>query len=76
MDFDACVLIPDVRVFDCRGARATLESVLFECWSSAAKRVRCVVLVVGGLFTLAGPLSLVTEPARDVDCGESFAFLV
>ena len=75
MDFEACVLAPEVRFLDCRGARATLESVLFECWSSAAKRVRCVVLAVGGLLTLAGPLSLVTEPAREVEFGESLAFL-
>jgi hypothetical protein len=54
MDFEAAIL-PDTGFLDLV-ARATPESVLFECWSSAANRVRCVVFVVGGDLLVDPPL--------------------
>jgi len=73
MDLEACGFVPETPFRSLVG-RATLDKVLFDCWSSAANRVLWVVFVfVVGFFP--DTASLVEGPAL-VELAEVWPFTV
>jgi len=63
MDFEACDIEPEAA-FRGRAGRGAPDSVLFECWSSVANRVRVVLVVCVGGFGLVGGTLLEEAPVR------------